>query len=567
MSKESKVTTYNAELDLNAIPKRFNYTNPNSVCAKDVIAYVRDNICFDPWCTVILKHTGKRELKFSYAELLDNCIYIEGVTEIPNTNILSLGNKVYFIVKESDLDISLEDCGINKITEMFSQKYNVMQFSVLYITDNCNSEMTVKLCEYTLNSGKTNIIFPYSVKYKNIKLPNGLDIWEYVREIEIMRDKFQFNAVKLTDILQELDKQIKPHVTAVQNLHLERTSDVSLLTTYLTLKYYLSPLVPISFADEYLRYKFCYPYGKLSLYERLQFLAKLPKVVGYIGNHRDFNCLAKVISKIYPAPHYVFNLDKMCLEDENNFDLSDKANRFIDFRKSFKESVNPIIVGGSNIVAKDSTDKKTDLQLIKLFKTLTNLVKKEEIFISVKNSIFMIKNGVRYLLYCPEEIGLEVEFYSNYFGSMVDVIRERDFHHLLDAQFENVLLRREKLNTKLSQNALISFWDDFDESKVLKPAIPLEVSLYMQILSSTQNGLSYYDRALRCGINVLPLVTTKDSEIYDVNPLFKELNLGQLRDDSQAGQCLTSFGTIPKLDLEITKFPVTFRVFQGGNII
>lgn len=203
-----------------------------------------------------------------------------------------------------------------------------------------------------------------------------------------------------------------------------------------------------------------------------------------------------------------------------------------------------------------------------LFTELSAQISEEPVYLSIKNTLLVRRGGKNYLMYCPEELGVKVIMMSEYFGLHEKVIGEGEFNRIIDAQHERAILKRDRASTSAKGNKeLAVIWKTFQEAVALQPAIPLETSLYMNLLPLHQNGLSYYDRRLRCHANVLPLVTSIDSPLCDVSPLFKDIALEDLRSDPLARYSINCFGTLAQHNEHNPTLPITYKAFRRKELL
>lgn len=507
----------------------------------------------------------------------------KGVNSDLAKTTVGVGMHTYCIVDFSDLKPEEEDCGINSYLSDFKSRYNIQSFDVLIRSvETDNIAVIMKLRKYIVSREREDVIFPSFIVRQNKKLPDGIDISVYAREVETQRQRNSLDAGFMDDMLERLDKVIIPERTVIQDLMESRTRDVKLLSLYLAMKYGLPPIYLTSFLSEYTQYQFFYPLEKLSLYERIMFLYRMPKVVGYLGINQSFNCYATVTKKLYPSPHYVFDLStKTLLSDkdveEGNFIIDTGGFVFADYRTMFPLSRVPINYGTSQgLSAGSDVDRQADKKLVDLFSALSELVTDEPVYLSVKNTLLADRQGKKYLFYCPEECGVQVTLMSEQFGAYEMVISECNFKQILDAQIERAILCKDRADASVSKstgttaegsNALVASWRQLDKSVALQPALPLEVSLYMHMLPVHQNGLSYYDRCLRCHTDILPIITSTDSTLSVVSPLFSELALSDLRKDMESRYAINCFGTIADYREQNTILPITLQAFRQRRLL
>lgn len=560
------------KIDLSSVPRLFNVNDPSMLCARDIIAYVRGTIEKDPWVPVVLV---TKEKAFALEEFEGSHIYWKDVNDEKAGDISSLSVDTYCVVRVEDLTADKEDCGLLDVIDSFRNTHNVKSFSVLIVGEDDKAEQSAllsQLRQFVVEHAMLDVIFPRFITVQNKLLPNGFDIAPAARKIESYLLKNELTYSVLDEVLAEILPNITEGVTAIQDLDEERSLSVRLLSLYLTLKYKLPPVYVTSFIVDYVEMQVFYPFKSLSLYERVNFLYRMPKVIGYLGNNQGFNCLAAVNKKIFPLPHYVFNLTKGKLEpDVARFALDSPGMRFADFRSHFKESENVFLPRSSakNAVSSISdSDLIADRKLVEAFMKLSRSVTEEPVFLSVKNCILASRQGERFLLYCPEECGVEVTLMSEYFGLLPQVLTEKDFPRIIDAQIEKALLGRSRAGSvSKGITALATQWKQFDESLALRPAIPLDTVLYMKLLPVYKNGLSYYDTHLRCCTDILPIITSTDSSLWDVSPLFKHMSLEALRGDPLASAVVNCFGTLSNSTGSDSTLAVTYEAFSEGGML
>ena len=563
------------ELSLGQVPRIFSGWQGTEVSALDIIAHVRGEQVQDPWVPVVLV---SKDTPVAVSELEEFGIFWEGHNDTKAAGLRGISSTAYCVVNVQQLDCEQPDCGLEAVLTEFGTKYSIHSFEVLVCgqddSDGAGEQVKTltKLKQFIVATDRDGIHLPYFLVKQNKLREDGLDISEYIRGLVRQRSRNSLDASYLDELLEELEGKISPGNTVIQDLNELRTTDVKLLSTYLMLSYALPPIYVASFIAEYIKFEFFYPRTKLSLYERIMFLKKLPPVVGYLGNNHSFNCYAQVLEKIYPVPHYVFNItDKELLSDEDvesgNWNFNYPDIKLADFRSMFQGSSVPINYS-TGIAPVGSSDAATDKKLVDLFAELSKLVKDEPVYLSVKNSVLVNRYGKVYLMYCPEELGVRAGFVSEYFGLHETLIREKDFNRLIDAQYERAILKRDRASTMERGNKELAVtWKSFQTDIAMQPAIPFETSLYMNLLPLHQNGLSYYDRCLRCHANILPIVTSIDSEIYDVSPLFKEIPLSILREDPVSRYAINCFGTITDYREHNVVLPVTYKSFKQRGLL
>ena len=562
------------EVSMSDVPRYFNVGNSAGISTKDVIAYIR-KLIRDPWVPVVISTKSK---PVSIEDLEKVAIYWEGINDDLADKRLGIMES-YCVIDVSELNNSEEDGGVQSIVNDFKNQYAVNDVKVLIVGDDDTQKNNLNIFksirDYIYSNTVLDVSFPSFVSKSNMLLPNGFDISPCAEKIAMSRHRNNLDSAMLDTILKDLQSQVVKGYTAIQDLKEFRTDDVKLLTTYLILKYDLPPVYVSSFIAEYIGYAFIFRREKLSLYEKINFVKRIPPIIGYIGKNRSFNCLAKVVDKLYPKPYYVFDISNGTLvEDISEFDIKNNNLSFTDWRTLFSGSRDyfsskPDYTTGKEVI--ESTGLQNDMavnnKLVDMFSELSKLVD-EEIYISVKNSLLVTKDGVRYLMYCPEECGVDVILTSEYVGQFRYLITEEEFNHIIDAQLEAALLSKDRAaNSSEATEALVAKWTSIDTRVMLQPAVPFEVILYNELLPITKNGLSFYDRCLRSFTNILPIVSSTDSSVKDINPLFDEVKLASLRKDNQARYAISCCGTIIPTIGDLPILPVTFKAFSGRRLL
>lgn len=557
------------------IPRIYNMYQTGALCAEDIIAHIRGQVEKDPWVPVVIETTMK---PIAEEELAAVRIYWAGVNDDQISTFASLSINTCQVVHFSELSLEEEDCGIDAIMDKFREEYHIQRFNVL-ITGAENepgaTEAISKLRSFILETGRDDVLFPYFIVSKSELLSTGLDISVAAKQLETLADKNSLTSVKLKEILADLESQIDPKTTVLQVLDVRRSVYSRLLSTYLGLKYNLPPLYVSPFISEYISFRAVYPKDKLSLYERLMFLKRLPVTVGLISQGQNFTCVAQVNKRIYPFPHTVFNITDNCIEaDPSEFSFDDPSLHVGDYRDMFPQSrvmLNPDIPEGRSLIEAGMTDEEVDRNLSKMFVELA-ASSGEIVGISIKNSVMAKRNGKQYVIYCPEECGLQLGMVSNYIGALVHVISESEFHRLIDVQLAMAIIRGgdgKSMGVKDTRNSteLSTIWRQFDTRVALQPALPLDVWLYMQLLPFASNGLSYYDKYLRCSKDVLPITITEENGKNELSPILQAIPESPLRTGDGARFAVNAFGTIANYVEHNPVLRVTYDAFRQEALL
>lgn len=554
--------------------------------ALDFVTFVRSKIK-DPWEPVVLDADFEPPTVEALEPFL---IFWKGYNETKIDHSIGISVKAYCVLGYEDIKWDSSDFGLDETLNQFQLSYNVQNvialiaveddsvqrslFSVsgsIADVDNTTERISnlLSLRDYAIERGIENIIFPNHITRRGKLLKNGVDISEYATQIELRRQRNSLDHKYLAQVIEEIQGRITDK-TVIQDLSEHRTRDLKVLSTYLALKYKVPPIYVGSFISEYLEYEFVYPSERLSFLERLTFLSKMPKSIGYITGQENYCYPAVVMNKIWSHPSYVFDLDKKEVIPESEyykFQIGTPGLKFIDFRTMFPGSKKFYEDDNAAIAISGKDDASVDDSLAQLFAYFGNLVTDEDIYPSVKNCVLVLSEGRKYILYCPEELGLDIILMSEYFGRHRMVLTESKFKYLIDVQLVKALLYRERAESIREGTAGLALsWRQFSDKVALEPAIPYDITLHNQILSPLYNGLSYYDKFLRSATNILPVITSLDSSLRRISPLFKYLNIRSLRKDPQAMKAISCFGTLRDLS-EKHSIPITYLGLQGKEFL
>lgn len=535
----------------------------------DIIALARARVP-NPWEPVIFVCDFA---PISVTELEYFSIFWKGHNDNKARTTLGITRESYCVVTEESIDWSAPDFGLPAFIQKFKTDYKVSDVTTLIAVPrkddkgaaSNHEENMARLRRYVFDARINNVIFPtYAVKQHKL-LKNGIDLSVYAESIFERKCRNSLSYDYLNTVIKEIESRIQPD-TVLQDIKEMRTFYVKLLSTYLTLKYNVPPIYVGSFLDEYLEFEFVYSFKRLSLLERLMFVQKLPNVFGYVSPHNDFRCLAALKGRIWPHPEYVFDISGNSIVSESeyvNFQLGIPGLKLVDYRTLFPGSKVFFETDNKALAPQGTDDASIDFKLNALFTAFANAVDEKDIFPTVKNTVMVIRDGKKYILYCPEELGIEAVLMSEVFGSYPLVIPESKFKYLIDAQLVKALLYRERADSvREGTEGLALTWRQFSSSVAMKPAIPYEVTLYTLAMGPQSNNLSYYDKLLRCTPDIYPIITSCESELCERSPLFDMLSPKSLRQDSQFSKAISCFGTLRSLSSK-SIIPVTFAAFKG----
>ncbi len=609
------------------IPRFFLDRDKKRLC-ENIIAMVRHNKELEnPRLPVVLKAVGFEPV-FEKALASYNIYWlVPGFKPKPDAEVKTtisinwLGavvTEAMLPLYEEDLDGSKEDLGIMRKINDFKMNYEVEDVVVLL----CGSDSTLIEKAWTLFRDDPELSLirafaPEKVIRKTSVVSGGLDIGVYAQRMFEYRDSDVYDIHLLRSVLKDIDTEITQNGKHVLQIISSDglKAEQKLLMLYCVLKYRLPPPLIHTFKNDYVNNSLIYPLGKLSLYERIMWLRDLPQIVGYIGEHMHYTCTCLVDAKIYPGIHnmYAVRIDPTTgafkasrMSEIGVADGPVKAfiskglepwlfkGTLLDYKMLFKGTGNPItsepqtaglVISGGDAMAHDYN---MDNALIDLFTQIDEMSVQdtgEHLYLSIKNTVLSkYTKDCFILMYCPEASAVHCQMTSEYIGVVRKTLDEDKFPCFIDSGLELAIEQGEKaarqeeiLRSAQTTTALTvtSPYQSFSGAlastvQTLRPAIDLEVALAMNLLSPFKSGLGYYDMSLRCMKNIVPIVTTPDSPLYDDPELLKHLSLTNIRKSNKKiskDTTINSFGTLAASGDENPGIPVTIEAFKGCKLL
>lgn len=576
----------------------------------DIIVFVRDKIP-DPHIPVIVD--TDRGIS-GVDTLAAQNIYLSEES-FRNSSTLGGLSKDCACVINIDRLASPDVDSVEEFINNFIVKYTVSSFTVYLTGTNMNAlyQLFVDIPAHEISQYK----FQYPDKVlKRVSLKdNGFDIAPVSAELDTMTYRKSLTWDGLSSKLYAIVKDVSEGKKEVQCLSSYRTRTTKLLSTYLN----MHPGVVIGntrmFLLDLMQSKFIYPVGKLSMFERIRFLKMLPKVVGFSNPANDEVSLLRVVQLVFPDPVLIYIREQNKIIEYQKlpegmralfhpnglpFRRTEGYSSYIyDSRNLFPTSTGYFLPKEENRIRlhdyKD--DHAADVEICKDFANIERVwiqhqvhshavakeakergmlnedvgqLKMEPLGLSFKNT-YIVKfraNSEEYTayVYCKDSCGILVKVHSELcIEGFPMLVPEEHFYRLVDAKFAQDVIEREYVNTT-GANTLIakSYSSELitRDAYALEPAIPIDVSLAINMLPMELSYLSYYDKILRCRENIVPIVRDVNSELYEHSPVLNVLHLNHLRDDLIAGSILNSCGTIDTASLL-----VSYEAFKGVNLL
>jgi len=546
--------------------KRY-YSEGSTLDIKDLIVHVRSRYP-NPRQRVLLQS----DLMLPTKELADIFIFVEGDTEHNPEEVRGLGRVCYCLIEVTEQLMQRSDYGLQEFIDTFCARYNISSCDLLVYGDDV--EALTKVWEYMKENidSRYSVMFPHSVVYVLKLFSNGLNLAPYAQRMSQAADRNSLSIPFLQQIIQEISKEIKDNgKVALQDFEETRSLYAKWLTLTLTHMHQLSPVYLGSYLSEYIDLRVGYPFEKLSMFERLHFLSSLPQRVGFIGEYRGFTCVFNIMKKQYPPPFFVYDVANQEIIKEGLEQFEIGKVKIIDWRKWFRGSPGYFAkqqpaAGARGILPVEMSDTDADKKLMEIFMDMTANYLDEQIFLSIRNTALIQKDGKMYIAYYKEGGGLVGTLISEYFGAEMQVIPESRFHQLIDVR---IVLARNKTqdiaNVSDRNNVFTQLVSALPET--FKPAIPIQILMYSVLVGHAAKELSYYDRRLRCDKCIMPIITHRDSALYKGNGVFDHINILNVGRDPIAGPAISSFGSINAEFGHLEQLPVSIETFRGCQLL
>lgn len=577
-------------MDIKDIPQYFPQIG-GGASITDVIVYVREKYP-DPRQAILLE----TETVLPEEELANDNIFLSE-TALKAANISGVSDTCACVLNFDKIENTTPDA-IELLLNQFSQQYYIEKFSIYVI-----GQDTQKIYQFVQDvsghpvSDRT-IRYPNSVWKLLRQKENGIDIWPLASYIQTESGR---NGLRWEQLERELDKyeaEICSGGKEVQCLSPTRNKVVKYLMTYFNMLPGIQPANLRTFVFDQITTQFMYPYGKLSMYERIMFLRNMPWTVGYCSLNNDEVALLQIADKVYPTPVFVYIVEQNKLIEFSKLPDSMKAlfhpstisetiggqSQIIDSRLLFPGSKECFPEEAKTIKYMNAySDLNIDEKWADIFSMIEdawithqfNMKERgaagydepEPAYLSFKNSYLVKVSGSKSsfsaIVYCKDTLGIFCKAYSEACTSGVAMlIQEENFNQLVDPMIARQSLTREYERivgkTSLMQSSYSTALST--ETARLQPAVPLRILLAMHLLPTLRNGLSFYDKLLRCRADILPIVLDKNSRAYDKSKLFDIFSLQSLRKDPAAKRSISSFGTVR--GFENQRLLVTYHAFE-----
>lgn len=584
--------------EFDSVPHYFESTSGTCKSLEDVVVFVRGQVK-DPRKPVIIE----TDAAFSGDVLAPYNIYLSEEAAAKGVGLGGVSGRNCVMVLNFDDIENTDPDNIELQIKQYASKYEVPTFSVYIIGDEVDKIYDFMLAAQGHTVSAYSFVYPAALKRRLRLKPNGYDIHPASQDFDSQVRRNTASWPYLKNILDNLAKEIIENHKEPQNLALSRSHTVKVLSTYLYMVSGQTPADLWLYTFDQVSLKYMYPFGKLSMFERIEFLRKMPPVIGYSSDTTEELSLIKVFKKVYPTPVFVHMIEDDKLIEYSKLTQSMQALFHPESLAKVSESGadSPCRIVDSRMLFKGSSDYFTDDEQVKISlvgnedaevdakwaSTFAEIESKwiahqqgnvtrgemeaadmASAFMSFKNSyIVQIQAGGRTkhaVVYCKDTFGVLCTSHSEVCTYGVELlIPEEKFHRFVDAVIASQFLSKE-YRSSVGQTGLMpaSYSKELSTfSARLTPAVPPMVSVAMGLLPMLKNGLSYYDKILRCRPDVLPIVLDNNSVAYDKSPLFDVLPLDNLRRDMVASKSITSCGTIRGMG--DTALMVSYEAFKG----
>lgn len=597
------------KFNLSDVPCVYSETRtPNTY---DIIAFVRAQYP-NPRTAVVLSCDNVEKLDL--ISLNRQCIYVDGQKEEDLNTLGGLIEDACLVIDYSMLKPEEEDCGLIEIVSDLSSKYELTDTNLLFVGPVNEETLEVyKRLRVILNEQFTSqkYRFPKGTQQSILRSPNSL-ILDDIADILNNRPAHTLLDYKLLskglNEIQRLytDKECpKRHVqinNGVPSLLLRK------LYVGTIMKFQAFPRHrPQAYNTDSYAFQYLYPVGKLSLYERLMFVRRLPRSLGYVTPGSATCVCFKFVTPLYEMevdstgddesiykPIVIYDWETC----EEVFDVPfhpfktlacNEATTLYDPRNFFENSgyterKGEPLTNGSQIW--DNPDYQISRKIVEKFRKMS--VKRP---ISFKNAVPFYYNDHMYLAYMPYQLMLGGSIISNitggysaldldpdrkklatsfspldaYEGGITITIPEKEFNRLTDVRIPLSYWAAEAVNNVRMYHATAEqFFYRYSNKLAVTPAIPVDLAMIVDLTQTSNCGLSMYDRMLRCMPNVLP-VSFDERGDYP-NCILNEISLETLSNGLLSQNYINCCGTLTSFDPE-PSLPITYKELKGRRLL
>ena len=372
------------------------------------------------------------------------------------------------------------------------------------------------------------------------------------------------------------------------------TARVKELYAICILNYNVYPFTRLhGFLDDLLETKLMYPIDKMSLYERIMFMRRMPRSIGFISRGYKKVLAVKVDGIVYDR-QYAKLYDWDTCEEVPNFEFvttrmyaGEEETQLVDPRELFSSEgffqPNDSVENTKELW--EHRDFKVNLECVAKFRRMNINAP-----ISFKNSVLVKYRGRLCLAYFPHKFTLfgsvispllggytmkqglipanQIELFNDplqtYEGGYRIEIDEDEFHSIVDvrlalAQFDVESIHNSSDRLKHS----LDIFNRLAQMPRLEPALPLDLTLMCDFCTPSQSKLSVYDLMLRTMGNVLPV--NKDDAGNFKHSLIDEISLEVIEESFMTKNYITCFGTLVNMG-EPMILPITYSELKGRKI-
>lgn len=588
------------KLNLKDVPR---YVDEDSLNVVDIIVYVRDKI-ENPREIIVLD----TDIRVQEEELAKALIFVDERRAKGHTKLLGLTADTACVVNLDKLGTTEPDDVIRYVHE-FEVKYNVPTYIIYVKSENPEKANLFREKSIGHEISKYRIMYSGVVGKMAQLLDDGVDISKLADVIDRENESNSLNYAKLKEILSDVERQIEGGKGKIQSLAGSLTPTAKELLVYFNLKHGLSPVNMESYINILAELGYMYPMKRLSMYERLKYLEELPRFVGYSNPLIGDVYFMTIVEKVYPDPVFAYfsGSDRLVIFDKSNRRMQNlflslhgaylcgssgkgAGYRLIDPRVYFTESEEAFSASDkSGLVLRDCSDSKVDEKLVELFAHIedawvveqmkrmervdgsVDVTRLEPAYVSLKNTyiVDMLDESRGFhdtvFVYCRDTTGAVCQINSDIdYKGVRFLVQEEDFNRFIDSRlvFKKVSMEYSKyINESQEYMPAVYGTDVANVNDSMKNIVDPEVLLAANLLRPDKNGLSFYDRILRVGRNVLPIVLDSNSKCKDSEGVFKYINLQTLRKEYVAGKSISSCGTLRGMGLK--SLSVSYEAFMN----
>lgn len=553
-------------LKSSSVKRYYSMQNDHTLDMTDIIIAVRE-VSPNPRVPVEVD----TDLRLPGEELTSSGIFVKGSYKPESLNAYGVDSNITMPIKITEEDLKVEGFNLSHKVSMIKSEFGISKFKICLYSDNLDNLR--QIWEYIPENtelSSMDIRFPKNITLALHLAKDGIDIAPYVAELDYLIATGSLSGKHLLAVKNKIKAEVDGGKRTIQYLSTVRTQTAKWLTLVLTQECSVSPVHITSYVTDYLDLEAGYPINKLSMAERVRYVSKLPKTVGYIGKTPDLLCQFEITAPVLPDPTLVFDMNagKLVDVDKEKFSISKIAIK--DLRAIFPESAKNWFrdnAGSSKSLATSASgDYEVDCKLSAMFVEMARQSPLRNNYITLHNTLLAQVDNKPYLIHYSEPFGLIGNLVSEFFGAQPFVVKETEFKHLIDSKFAASFQQVHGLVASATKTTSRDSYNKLMEKlpQTLAAPVPVSMQMCMDLVSYDVNDMSYYDTYLRRAKSLFPVVYHEDVEESKTDTVFDYISLESILADP-VGSSITSFGTLQ--NESSSTIPVSIDSFKGVRLL